>query len=111
METIAWFIEPHKELPISHPYVEIHADGVTGGGMLHLMGLQTAVKGHLTVWVENGKVTGNVNSVTVADKAAPQFVVEAVSQAQSIYDNLSLPIVITKLELREGEVLLEGVYR
>jgi len=111
METIAWFIEPRPDLPVSHPYVEIHPDGVVGGGLLHLMGLRTPVMGDVMVWVENGKVTGEVEAVRVAGTSAPAFVVEAVGQAKAIYDNLSFPIYITGMELREGEVLIEGEYR
>ncbi len=111
METIAWFIEPRPDLPVSHPLVEIHPDRVVGGGLLHLLGLRTPVKGEVMVWVENGKLTGRVESVQVAGTAAPGFVVDAVQQAQSLYDDLSFPIIITTLELREGEVLIEGIYR
>ena len=111
METIAWFLEPRPDLPVSHPYVEIHPDGVVGGGLLHLMGLRTPVMGNVAVWVESGKVTGRVESVQVAGTAAPDFVVDAVQQAKAIYDNLSFPIYITNLELREGAVLIEGRYR
>jgi hypothetical protein len=111
METIAWFIEPRPDLPISHPFVEIHPDRVVGGSLLHLLGLRTLVKGEVTVWVENGKLTGQVESVQVAGTAAPDFVVDAVQQAQALYDDLSFPITITTLELRKGEVLIEGVYR
>ncbi len=111
METIAWFMEPRTNLPVSRPYVEIHPDSVTGGGVLHLLGLTTPVLGQATVWLENGKVTGQIDSVQVAGRSAPSFVADAVSQAKSIYDNLSFPIEITRMELREGEVLIEGVYR
>ncbi|MCP4428322.1 MAG: hypothetical protein GY803_27865 [Chloroflexi bacterium] len=111
METIAWFMALRTNLPMSRPYVEIHPDGVIGGSVLHLMGLQTAVLGQATVWVENGKVTGRINSVQVAGRTAPPFVADAVSQAKSIYDDLSFPIEITHMELREGEVLIEGAYR
>ena len=111
METIAWFIEPRPDLPVSHPYVEIHPDGVIGGGLLHLLGLRTPVMGDVAVWVENGKVTGEVEAVRVAGTSAPAFVVDAVGQAKSIYDKLSFPIYISHMELREGEVFIEGEYR
>lgn len=111
METIAWFMAPRSELPVSHPYVEIHPDRVVGGGLLHLMGLKTPVIGTATVWVERGKITGQVASVQVAGRTAPGFVTQAVDQAQALYDDLSFPIEITEMELREGAVVIEGVYR
>lgn len=111
METIAWFIDGRTELPFSTPYVEIHEDHVIGGGIVKLMGLQTPVIGEAKVWLENGKVTGEVQSLRVAGTAAPQFIVNATDQAKAIYDDLSFPIEITAMELREGEVVIEGVYR
>ena len=111
METMTWFLEPRPEAPVSHPYIEIHPDGVTGGGVLHLLGLRTPVLGTAAVWVENGRVEGEVQSVSVAGAEAPAFVLGVVEQGKAIYDNLAFPIEITTLELREGEVYIEGVYR
>lgn len=110
METLTWFIAP-RNLPISHPQVAIHSDGITGGALLHMVGLRTPVFGRATVWLENGRVEGRVEEVGVGGTKAPDFVLIAVKQAQQVYANLQLPIEITKLELREGEVLIEGVYR
>lgn len=110
-ETIAWFIEPRPQLPFSHPWFEISPDGVEGGGLIHVMGLRTPVRGRARIWLENGRPEGVVEKIDVAGASAPPFVLDAVAEAQSVYDELSLPIEITRLELREGEVLIEGVYR
>lgn len=110
METVAWFIEP-RNLPFSHPQIEIHPDGVTGGGLVYVMGMGTPVFGRATIYLENGKPQGVVEEVGVAGTNAPAFVLEAIKQGQVIYDQMSLPIEITTLELREGEVLVEGIYR
>lgn len=111
METIAWFVQPPPELPFSTPQVRIHEDYVEGGGILKVAGLQMPVLGRANVWLENGKVTGEVTSLSVSGADAPAIVVQATDQAKAIYDDLSFPIEITKMELREGEVYLEGVYR
>jgi len=111
METVAWFIAPRENLPFSHPQIEIHPDGIVGGGMVHLMGLRTPVFGRASVWLEGGKLAARVEELGVANTRAPGFVVDAVEQAQQVYADLTLPIEITRLELREGEVLVEGVYR
>ena len=110
METIAWFIAP-RDLPFSHPQVEIHPDGVVGGGLVHLAGLRTPVFGRATVWLENGRLEGRVDEVGIAGTKAPDFVLAVVEQGQAIYANLQLPIEVTTLDLREGEVYIEGVYR
>ena len=110
METVAWFIEP-RDLPFSHPQIEIHPDGVTGGGLVYVMGMGTPVFGRASIYLEDGKPQGTVEEVGVAGTKAPAFVLEAIKQGQAIYDQMSLPIEITTLELREGEVLVEGVYR
>lgn len=111
METIAWFIEPRPNLPFSHPQIEIHPDGVTGGGLVYFMGLRTPVFGRATIYLADGKPQGVIEEVGVAGTKAPAFVLEAIKQGQVVYDQMSLPIEVTKLELREGEVLVEGVYR
>ncbi len=53
----------------------------------------------------------HVEELGVANTRAPGFVVESVENAQQVYADLSLPIEITNLELRDGEVLVEGIYR
>jgi hypothetical protein len=111
METVAWFIEPRPNLPFSHPQIEIHPDGVTGGGLVYFMGLRTPVFGRATIYLEAGKPQAILEEVGVAGAKAPAFVLEAIKQGQVVYDQMSLPIEVTKLELREGQVLVEGVYR
>lgn len=111
METVAWFIEPRTNLPFSHPQIEIHPGSVTGGGLVYFMGMRTPVFGRATIYLEDGKPQATIEEIGVAGTKAPAFVLEAVKQGQAIYDQLSMPIEITKLELREGEVLVEGVYR
>lgn len=111
METMAWFIERRGNLPFSHPQIEIHPDGVIGGGLVYFMGMRTPVFGRASIYLENGKPQGTVEEVGIAGTKAPAFVLEAVKQGQAVYDQLSLPVEITTLELREGEVLVEGVYR
>jgi hypothetical protein len=110
-ETIAWFIEPRPNFPFSHPYVEIYPDSVVGGGFIHLMGLRTPIQGRATVRLIDGKPIGTLEELHVAGSTTPQFVLDAIAQAQAVYDDLNLPIEITRLELREGEALIEGVYR
>lgn len=111
METITWFLAPRSDLPFNTPQVFIHEDRIVGGGIVTLLGLKTPVLGTAEVWLENGKVTGEVASLQVSGTSAPQFIIDATDQAKSIYDDLSFPIEITHMELREGEVYIEGVYR
>lgn len=111
METVAWFIEPRPNLPFSHPQIEIHPDGVTGGGLVYFMGLRTPVFGRATIYLQDGKPQGDIEEVGMAGAKAPAFVLEAIKQGQVVYEQMSLPIEVTTLELREGEVLVEGVYR
>ena len=110
-ETIAWFIEPRQELPFSHPQVHIYPDRIEGGGLIRVMGLQTIALGTATVRLENGRLVPTIKEIEVGGATAPPFVLTAVAQGQVVYDNLSLPIEITEMELRQGEVYLRGVYR
>lgn len=108
-ETIAWFLEG-RGLPFSHPQVAIRPDGVEGGGYVY-GGFRVVATGRLRVWLDNGRLQGEVLEVKVAGITAPSFVLDLVSSAQSAYDQINPPIEITRLELREGEVLLEGFYK
>jgi hypothetical protein len=110
-ETIAWFIEGRPNLPFSHPYVRIQPDGVAAGGLIYVMGLRTPVSGRATVRLVDGKPVGTVQEIKVSGAGAPAFVLDAVARAQTVYDDLNLPILLTRLELREGEALIEGIYR
>ncbi len=111
METMAWFIEPRDNLPVSHPQIEIHPDGIVGGGLVYFMGMRTPVFGRAAIYLEDGKPQGTIEEVGIAGTKAPAFVLEAIKRGQAVYDQMSLPIEVTKLELREGEVLVEGIYR
>jgi hypothetical protein len=112
METITWFIDPRPNLPFSHPQIEfLDNNEVVGGGLVHVMGLQMHVQGRATVSVVNGKPIATIEELRVGNAQAPAPVVALVAQAQGIYDQLSLPIEITRLEIRDGEAIIEGVYR
>ena len=111
METVAWFIEPRPNLPFSHPQIEIHPDGVVGGGLVYFMGMRTPVYGRAPLYLEDGKLQGIIEEGGIAGTKAPAFVLAAIKQGQAVYDQMSLPIEVTKLELHEGQVLVEGVYR
>ncbi|MCB8923881.1 MAG: hypothetical protein H6662_20065 [Ardenticatenaceae bacterium] len=110
METIAWFMEP-RDLPFSHPQIEIHPGYIVGGGLVHVLGLRTPVFGRAAIYLENGRPEATIEEVGIAGTKAPDFVLAAVAQAQQVYANLRLPIEITTLDMREGEVYIEGVYR
>ena len=112
METITWFIAPRPNLPFSHPQIEFLGNNeVVGGGLVHVMGLQMHVEGRATVSVVNNKPIATIHELRVGNAQAPAPVVALVAQAQGIYDQLSLPIEITRLEILEGEAIIEGIYR
>ena len=112
METITWFIAPRPNLPFSHPQIQFLGNNeVVGGGLVHVMGLQMHVEGRATVSVVNNKPIATIQALRVGNAQAPAPVVALVAQAQGIYDQLSLPIEITRLEILEGEAIIEGVYR
>jgi hypothetical protein len=112
METITWFIAPRPNLPFSHPQVQFLGNNeVVGGGYVHLMGLEMAVNGRATIQLIDGKPVATIHELRVGNAKAPAPVVAAVDRAQSIYDQLSLPIEITRIEILEGEAIIEGVYR
>ena len=112
METITWFIDPRPNIPFSHPQIRFLGNNeVEGGGYVAVMGLETAVSGRATITVINGKPIATIHELRVGKAQAPTPVVALVAQAQGIYDQLSLPIEITRLEILDGEAVIEGIYR
>ncbi|MGB0389497.1 MAG: hypothetical protein ACPGWR_32150, partial [Ardenticatenaceae bacterium] len=111
----AWYIEGHPGIPFSHPQVKFTPEGVTAGGLAHLGGLRTYVYGGGNATLVNGRPFIEVQDLGFASASAPGFLMDIlqdqVDQLQKKYGNLPIPIEITRLELREGEVLMEGIYR
>jgi hypothetical protein len=114
-EAIAWFLERYPEIPFSHPQIEIDPDGVTGRGLARLLGLRTPVFGRVSVRLEEQVPKASLEELGIASATAPPFLVDAlrdeIERQQRRFSVGELPITITNLEFREGEVLVEGVYR
>jgi hypothetical protein len=114
-EAIAWFLERYPEIPFSHPQVEFTPDGVTGRGLAHLLGVKTPVFGRVSVRLEDQVPKASLEEIGVASATAPSFMVDVlrneIDRQQQRFKVGELPIVITKIEFREGEVLVEGIYR
>jgi hypothetical protein len=114
-EAIAWFLERYPEIPFSHPQIEIDPDGVTGRGLARLLGLRTPVFGRVSVRLEEQVPKASLEELGIASATAPPFLVDAlrdeIDRQQRRFSVGELPITITNLEFREGEVLVEGVYR
>jgi hypothetical protein len=113
-ETVAWFLDRHPEIPFSHPWVEIEPGGVTGRGLAHVLGLRTPVEGRARVELEDGVPVFTVQDLGVAGLMAPGPVLDAVRrelEARLDFGPDSLPVEVTRLELGEGTITLEGVIR
>ena len=114
-EAIAWFIDRHPEIPFSHPQVEFDPGGVTGRGLARLLGLRTPVFGRVSVRLEDQVPKARLEDLGIASATAPAFLVDAlrdeIDRQQRRFSVGQLPITITYIEFREGEVLVEGVYR
>lgn len=115
-EAIAWFLERYPEIPFSHPQVEFSPDGVvTGRGLATLLGVRTPVFGRVSVRLIDQVPKATLEEIGVASATAPPFMVNAlraeIDRQQQRFKVGALPIVITNIEFREGEVLVEGIYR
>lgn len=113
-ETIAWFLDRHPEIPFSHPWVEIDPNGVTGRGLAHVLGLRTPVQGRVSVALRDGVPVFDVEELGVAGMMAPGPVLSAIRrelEARLDFEPDSLAVEITRLELGEGTMTLEGVIR
>ena len=114
-EAIAWFLERYPEIPFSHPQVHFDPEGVTGRGLATLLGVRTPVFGRVSVRLVDQVPRATLEEIGIASATAPAFMVDAlrdeIDRQQRKFSIGALPIVITKIEFREGEVLVEGVYR
>lgn len=112
-EAVAWFLERHPEVPFSHPQVEIDSEGVTGRGLAHVFGLRTPVYGRVLLRLHQGRPLVIIRELGVAGARVPDFVLTAIQgevEAQfSAAQNL--PLRLTRLELGEGTISVEGTYR
>jgi len=106
-----WILAENPHLPFTDPVIAIHPDGISGSGYVQLWEVRVPVSGTASVYVEDGRPNGRIESLTVAGAKAPAFVLKAIGDVRSLYDATELTINVTKLELREGEVLIEGTYR
>jgi hypothetical protein len=80
-------------------------------GLITIFGIDVAASGRISVFLENGKLNGKIEEIHVAGMPVPGLLMDAVGDARSLYDQASWRVVLTKVELREGELLLEGTYK
>jgi hypothetical protein len=112
-EAVAWFLAKRPEIPFSHPQVNFTPDGICGRGIIHLLGLRTEVYGTVGVTLRDGLPVIAIGELGVAGASAPSFLLETITrelnqQADAVN---RMPMTITRLELREGEMVLEGVFK
>ncbi len=112
-EAVAWFLARHPEVPFSHPQVEIDSQGVTGRGLAHVFGLRTPVYGRASLTLRNGVPVVTIQAIGVAGATAPDFVMRAISaevEAQ-FSQSQNLPVNLSRLELGQGTITVEGTFR
>jgi hypothetical protein len=112
-EAVAWFLAKRPEIPFSHPQVQFTPDGIRGRGIVHLLGLRTEVYGVVGVVLHNGLPVITIRELGVAGAKAPAFVVETITtelnkQADAVN---RMPMIITRLELQNGALVLEGNFK
>lgn len=110
-EIAAWVLETYPELPFTDPQIEIHADGIGCSGMVSVFGIEVAASGKIDVFVEDGKLNGKIETIEVAGITMPGLLMNAIDDVRSLYESATWEIVVTTVELREGEMLVEGEYR
>lgn len=112
-EAVAWFLARHPNVPFSHPQVQIDQHGITGRGLAYVLGLRTPVSGRAGVRVDQGVPQVTLQSINVAGAAAPDLLLNIIQQevAAQLGAAQRLPVYITRLELGEGKLLVEGIYK
>ncbi len=112
-EAIAWFLERHPEVLFSHPQVEIDPAGITGRGLVHLLGLRTPVYGRASLRLENGKPVVRLLELGVAGAALPPAIVSSLQAQVSgiLNQSQNLPVELSRLEMGQGTITVEGKYK
>ncbi len=112
-EAIAWFLARHPEVPFKYPQVEIDPGGVTGRGLAEVFGLRTPVHGRASIHLREGLPVVTVQELGVASATAPSFVLSAIQS--ELASQLSIaqgwPVYINRLEMTDGAIIVEGVYK
>lgn len=110
-EIVQWVLAENPHLPFRDPLIEIRPDEVYGQGCVPILQFCLPISGTATLYIEDGRPNGRLTSLNVAGAEAPAFVLKGIGDARALYDATALTIIATNLELRDGELLLEGVYR
>ena len=110
-EIAAWVLEAYPELPFKEPQIAIHEDGIVCSGVIEIWGMDVEASGQVSVFVEGGKLNGKIEEIEVAGMRVPGLLLNAIDDVRSLYDGAEWEIEVTKVELREGELLVEGEYK
>jgi hypothetical protein len=113
-EGVAWFLSRHPGVPFSHPQVQTDPEGISARGLVHMFGLRTPVYGRARVGVRDGLPQVTVVEVGVAGLILPQWMLDAILnelKGPLDFSRYDLPIYFTRIELGEGTITGEGIYR
>lgn len=110
-EIAAWVLEAYPELPFKEPNIEIHEDGIHCSGLIELFGVDIEASGLVFVFLDDGKVNGKIEEISVAGMPVPGLLLDAVGEVRDLYADVTWEIEVTNVELSEGKLLIEGVYR
>ncbi len=113
-ETIAWFLDRHPEVPFRYPRIAFHPGEIEAWGVATVLGLRLSIHGRATMHLADGVPIVRLTELGVAGAPVPGFVLQAIQDAvyqQVDLTNRPLPVVFTSLEIREGEMVAEGVIR
>ncbi len=112
-EAIAWFLDRHPEVPFGYPQVKIDPGGVTGSGLAEVFGLRTPIYGRASIRLRDGLPVVTVQQLGVASATAPGFVLSAIQSELASQLNAAQrwPASINRLELTDGAIIVEGVYK
>ena len=113
-EALAWFLSRHPEIPFSHPDFTFQADGLTARGLAHVLGLRTPLHGRAALYLDaDGRPGAQILDLGIAGASAPGFVLDAITgEVEAQLDAArNLMVILTKLEMQDGQIVVEGKYR
>ncbi len=115
VETLAWFLATHPDVPFGEPRVEVGADSVTGSGYALVLGLKTPIKGEASIEMVDGLPRIDVKGISVAGAKAPKLVLPPIEAAlqkvlDTHFDFSKLPLAIDDLDFADGSVTVKGIY-
>ena len=113
VETIAWYLNRHPNIPFGEPQVSITSSGISARGVAEIAGLRVGLSGRADIELRDGVPIVTLEDLDVAGVAVPGLVRHRIQAEVDTQFGLAqdLPLIIDEVVLGEGRATVRGVIR